>query len=1118
MIAIYQLNKPKMKKNHTNCFKKWMRFSVMLVTIFISTSAFAAIQATYYVDPVNGNDANSGTTLTSPFKSIDKARTVVRTINSSMTGDIYVYLRGGNYSLTSTITFTELDGGTNGYNVFYKAFNNEMPIISGEKTITGWTLYDAAKNIYKASTGYAIDTRQLFVNGKRATRARSTDTLPYSSMVYDANNLCLGYVSPKAEILGWKNISNLEMVYNVKWTNSRCGVASVAAQGASVMVTMKQPGFRYMTNRGLTNVTTPWYYENAYELLDDEGEWYLDKTGAINGTANTFYYKPYSAENIASAVVAAPVLEKLIVIQGSSITSPVSNITFEGISLAYTTWLNPNSNTGHSDAQNNVLRQTSSNMFIASGAAITLKYAGSIAFERCNFSQLGCTGINMYAGCQNNLIRGCTFKDISANGVQIGDYKNWSVSTSENYILQTDARFILKNNDVINNYFDRCGVEYRSSNAIGASYPQDMNIDYNEIANMPYGGTHVGWGWQQYSTSIMKNNSVKHNYIHNVLAELDDCAGIYFLGPNGSSANITPVDSNFVRTSHDHALYFDEGSSWYACNNNVYDDIVSVNINISTADKHDIAITNTYADDNTYWNNGTNCTVSPINVVSNGNWPTTAQNVIKDAGLQSNYIDIRCTDYVNENFNFTALGSVPLGWVTNTAGGTINAIDVLSNGDRSIKLQKTITANNLSITKSFMPVSGYVIAQCKVKTDEATSWKNICYLFDKNGLPAVSIIFKDGNIQVYKGPGNYTTLQTFDANTWYDIKVALNTESKKLDIYVNGVLKLAQDNFRNPVADIAQIQFAIGNNLSGTLYYNDVRIYADLNFVNENYNTTTTNTAPYGWETTSAGTITVDELPSTNDKSVKINKINTASFLTATKTFAPISGKVYVCAKVRTEATTDWKSVPTIMDRNGVVAASLIFKDGNIQLYYGAGSYIMVQPFVAGTWYSLKLVLNTNTDKIDVYVDSVLKVSQANFRNNVADVSKIQFGIGSGFTGTLYYDDVQVYLNEGGSTTVSSLSKPATSALLTEQILENSFKVFPNPSKGYFNLSITSKENQIAHITLTDFVGKVIKVIRIPLSKGGQTLNLNAPDLASGVYSITTVFNDKKISQQIVKQ
>lgn len=56
----------------------------------------AAAQTTFYVSP-SGNDSNSGT-QSAPFKTIEKARDTVRTINSSMTGDIYVYLMDGTYA------------------------------------------------------------------------------------------------------------------------------------------------------------------------------------------------------------------------------------------------------------------------------------------------------------------------------------------------------------------------------------------------------------------------------------------------------------------------------------------------------------------------------------------------------------------------------------------------------------------------------------------------------------------------------------------------------------------------------------------------------------------------------------------------------------------------------------------------------------------------------------------------------------------------------------------------------------------------------------------------------------------------------------------------------------
>jgi len=66
-------------------------------------------------------DSNTGT-IDAPFKTIAKARDVVRTVNGNMKSDIYVYLRGGTYNITETITFGPQDSGTNGYRIYYMAY------------------------------------------------------------------------------------------------------------------------------------------------------------------------------------------------------------------------------------------------------------------------------------------------------------------------------------------------------------------------------------------------------------------------------------------------------------------------------------------------------------------------------------------------------------------------------------------------------------------------------------------------------------------------------------------------------------------------------------------------------------------------------------------------------------------------------------------------------------------------------------------------------------------------------------------------------------------------------------------------------------------------------------
>jgi hypothetical protein len=106
----------------------WLATLLVMGFVFLP-AASAATQATYYVSPT-GSDSNAGTE-SAPFLTITKARDVVRTINSSMSGDIYVYLRGGNYSITSTITFTPQDSGTNGYRIYYQAYSGEEPVLNG---------------------------------------------------------------------------------------------------------------------------------------------------------------------------------------------------------------------------------------------------------------------------------------------------------------------------------------------------------------------------------------------------------------------------------------------------------------------------------------------------------------------------------------------------------------------------------------------------------------------------------------------------------------------------------------------------------------------------------------------------------------------------------------------------------------------------------------------------------------------------------------------------------------------------------------------------------------------------------------------------------------------------
>ena len=81
-----------------------------------------------YVAP-NGNDANPGT-VDRPIQTLARAKALVQPLLPMMPSDLVVYLRGGTYPVTSTLTFGTADSGQNGHYVKYLAYPGERPIIT----------------------------------------------------------------------------------------------------------------------------------------------------------------------------------------------------------------------------------------------------------------------------------------------------------------------------------------------------------------------------------------------------------------------------------------------------------------------------------------------------------------------------------------------------------------------------------------------------------------------------------------------------------------------------------------------------------------------------------------------------------------------------------------------------------------------------------------------------------------------------------------------------------------------------------------------------------------------------------------------------------------------------
>ncbi len=510
-----------------------------------------------YVSPT-GSDSNPGTAA-SPVQTLQRAQQLVRSSNANMASDITVTLADGYYRMTSPLTLDPSDSATNGHNIVWTAAGGAHPVVVGSQQLTGWSPLAGSNTIWVAQGPSGINTRQLYVDGVRATRA--TGNAP------DAKTLA-GWTDPSG---GFP--PEVEFVYVGgfgQWTEGRCPVASVSG-GA---INMAQPCWDNSTQRGDNLVgyagimEDPTSAENAYQLLDAPGEWYLDVT------SSKFYYIPLAGQTITNLDVEAPVLEALVT-GGGTAASPLHNIVFQGIQFSYATWMGSSGPNGFSEIQANYLAwgtitaDTANFAFYQIPANVSLTYAQNIQFKGNAFVHLGSVGLGLGDGAQNCLVQGNVFTDISGNPVALGNVDMPNATGAD----QTLGN-IIEDNHV----FD-APVEYHGGVGIDVGYAANSSIVHNQIEQTPYTGISIGWGgWPDKVempglANYAHDNDVSYNLIFNVMQMLGDGGGIYSNGQTSASQSYSTGETINGNVIHDLGgdntpLYTDNGSDWLTMTEN----------------------------------------------------------------------------------------------------------------------------------------------------------------------------------------------------------------------------------------------------------------------------------------------------------------------------------------------------------------------------------------------------------------------------------------------------------------------------------------------------------------------------------------------------------------------
>ncbi|WP_051866561.1 right-handed parallel beta-helix repeat-containing protein [Streptomyces griseus] len=338
-----------------------------LICAALSTAgpAYAAAPTLLYASP---SGSGSTCSLSAPC-SLDGAKSKVAGLAPAMAADIDVYLRGGTYRLSQAFALGPSDSGRNGFKVVYAAYPGEKPVLNGATKLSGFTVFDSSKNIYRASVPTGTQSRQLFVDGVRAQRARGP--LNPSGFTLSGSS----FTTSDSSYASFTNASSVEIVNNNAWKQMRCPLASITAPGgggsslnvdptcfANNNTSVPNRGFPF-NGAGLPKLTSISYLENAYQLLDSPGEFYLDSS------AGFLYYKPRSGEDLSTADVELPTTETLLNVSGTpGHLAPVNDT---DPAITYTGSWSSSSGRGLGDLYNDVHATT------ANGDSVSYTFTGT---------------------------------------------------------------------------------------------------------------------------------------------------------------------------------------------------------------------------------------------------------------------------------------------------------------------------------------------------------------------------------------------------------------------------------------------------------------------------------------------------------------------------------------------------------------------------------------------------------------------------------------------------------------------------------------------------------------------------------------------------------------------
>jgi len=385
---------------------------------------------------------------------------------------------------------------------------------------------------------------------------------------------------------------------------------------------------------------------------------------------------------------------------------------------------------------------------------------------------------------------------------------------------------------------------------------------------------------------------------------------------------------------------------------------------------------------------------------------------------------------LDEAFDEMSLGSLngKDGWISDNGGVAANSVEVQAGGvdgsDRFVKLTTGSSSGKAEASRLFSAPSGsIVVVEANVTADD-NNWKNAIIVADSSlssNNKAAHLVMQNGKIWGYNGGVKTDILTSVSNGVPYHLKTVIHTATKKFDVYVNGVLRGSQWNYRDSAANTLDLLVTgIAGNAS-SMSIDDARISylpaAVSVLIDEDFDDMALGqlNGQGGWIGGTGGvagnSVEVQAAGGGSGRFVKLTTGSASGKAEASRLLSAPSGSIVIVEASVTADDNNWKNAIIVADSSlssNNKAAHLVMQNGRIWGYNGGMPTDILTSAVNGTPYRLKTIINTATKKFDVYVNGELRASQWNYRNSGANTLDILISGIAGNASSMSLDDVNV--------------------------------------------------------------------------------------------------------------